>query len=250
MVSILLPDLCSLNGQLILRDLRTALSLRSRQGSAPIHENLSHATLHIFILVFDLTFILITGHYGATTGLGTSTCSGKCAAGYYCSGMNTSPTPSGKTCAPGRYGVSGATTAQCTGPCAAGYYCPGGSSTATDKPCGGVARYCPAGSSTYQTVPAAHYSTPLTVNVNVRTGYAKCEPGYYCTGGQRFPCPAGRYGSAEGETKYVSSQCVHKRLSRNTLPLFCRDFELLTAPAPRCGCHHFRWLLTNIVCGV
>jgi hypothetical protein len=59
------------------------------------------------------------------TGLGSSLCSGLCAAGYYC--------PTGSTrfleipCPAGRYSRQGAGDATCSGLCRPGFYCPSSS---------------------------------------------------------------------------------------------------------------------------
>ncbi|CAM9516512.1 unnamed protein product, partial [Chrysoparadoxa australica] len=48
---------------------------------------------------------------------------------------------------PGHYGDEfGHTTSTCAGKCLAGYLCPAGSSTPTHTPCGSPAQYCPVGS--------------------------------------------------------------------------------------------------------
>ena len=63
-------------------------------------------------------------------------------------------------CSSGRYGaVLGETSANCTGTCLPGFECPEGSTTATA---------------------------------------VICPPGYYCSGGPKLPCPAGRYSAANG----------------------------------------------------
>ena len=65
-------------------------------------------------------------------------------------------------CPSGAYGTSpGLSTAACSGPCAVGYECPAGSVNST-----------------------------ATV----------CPKGYYCGGGDRLPCPSGRYNDNVGAT--------------------------------------------------
>ena len=65
-------------------------------------------------------------------------------------------------CPPGVYGTSrGLSTAACSGLCAVGYECPAGSSVATAS---------------------------------------VCPKGYYCGGGDRQPCPSGRYSDRMGAT--------------------------------------------------
>jgi hypothetical protein len=80
-------------------------------------------------------------------------------------------------CPAGRFGEAAAETSpNCTGRCAPGYECPAGSTSATD----GV-----------------------------------CPAGYYCEGGPRQPCPAGRYSSATGTVSAVACvPCLAGRYSR------------------------------------
>ena len=47
----------------------------------------------------------------------------------------------------------------CSGVCAAGYYCPEGSTSATQRECGGEHLYCPAGSGAPVPVPSGSYSS-------------------------------------------------------------------------------------------
>ncbi|CAN0436771.1 unnamed protein product, partial [Hapterophycus canaliculatus] len=49
----------------------------------------------------------------------------------------------------------------------------------------------------------AHPADPLLFE-QVRTAQAECEPGYYCEGGARLPCPIGTVGSSLG---LASSSC-------------------------------------------
>lgn len=140
------------------------------------------------------------GRYGATTGLTTSDCSGVCDAGYYCENRETSSRPSGKVCKRGRYGKLGSVDSDCSGPCNAGYYCNAGSSSASQFKCGGVNKFCPEGSYEPQTVPSGSYSIPVSAPVDIRQGATVCEPGFWCSGGVRTPCPIGRYGSTSGLT--------------------------------------------------
>lgn len=59
-----------------------------------------------------------------------------------------------------------------------------------------------AGSSSRLRVTMGYYSVPLLLDASVReqvagrgvrSGQVLCEEGHYCTHGERFPCPAGRY---------------------------------------------------------
>ena len=66
-----------------------------------------------------------------------------CPVGYYCSLGVRIP------CPPGSYGnTTGLSSSSCSGPCAPGYYCTIGSTSSTQFPCGNASVYCPSGSST------------------------------------------------------------------------------------------------------
>ncbi|KAA0176614.1 hypothetical protein FNF27_01895 [Cafeteria roenbergensis] len=135
------------------------------------------------------------GTYGSTTGLTSSACSGLTSAGYYSTSGAVSATE--YPCAAGRYGSGGQTSSQCSGPCSAGQYCPQGTASGSGVDCGSAAVFCPEGSSAPSTVADGYYSFGGESSA-VRTGSAICEKGYYCSNGERSPCPAGRFGSTEG----------------------------------------------------
>ncbi|KAA0145912.1 hypothetical protein FNF28_07769 [Cafeteria roenbergensis] len=135
------------------------------------------------------------GTYGSTTGLTSSACSGLTSAGYYSTSGAVSATE--YPCAAGRYGSGGQTSSQCSGPCPAGQYCPQGTASGSGVDCGSAAVFCPEGSSAPSTVADGYYSFGGESSA-VRTGSAICEKGYYCSNGERSPCPAGRFGSTEG----------------------------------------------------
>jgi hypothetical protein len=136
-----------------------------------------------------------------------------CEAGHYCVQGIRHPCPAG------RFGASsGLDNARCSGPCAPGYYCPTGSSSKNEHACGGPEVYCPVGSpeplhvgeGNYSSVDIDEYenedgtlvpaSTNMasTVAADARASQRICEPGYFCEGGVRRPCPAGHYGSDRG----------------------------------------------------
>ncbi len=95
--------------------------------------------------------------------------------------------------------------------CPAGYYCTT-SPTAEVRECGGPHVFCPPGSSRPQPVfageptggspnaPFAFYSTGGSGS-STRTDQRICPVGSFCVGGEKFDCPAGRYGEREGENK-------------------------------------------------
>ena len=118
---------------------------------------------------------------------GSGSCS-DCTDGYYCPTNATDMLP----CPAGRFGSTALlTNSSCTGTCLAGYYCPEGSKTNSPLSCGsGNAMYCPAGTPIRLTVPPGSYATGGSPDL--RTSIAPCEPGFYCTAGNRLTCPAGR----------------------------------------------------------
>lgn len=168
-----------------------------------------------------------------------------CERGLYCSAGVRYPCPGG------RFGSSDMeTSAKCTGTCAPGFYCPLASTNSTARLCGDASVYCPAGSAVPTPVVPGYYSirtslvpsaqlayavaasaltktrlsaevtayTALNVTTNeaVRDAQAQCEAGFYCVGGRKFICPAGRHGDQRGETSpmvsstafTVSSSCL------------------------------------------
>jgi hypothetical protein len=170
------------------------------------------------------------GRFGASSGLASPACDGKCAAGHYCPAGSTSPLQ--VQCPAGRYGApsadsqannsaymatnneddnygSGSTSSTstssggapglkslaCSGRCAAGYWCPPGSTSPYQNKCGSDRVYCPTGSG--QPVPAKPgFFTIGGANATVRTAQRPCEPGSFCQGGVKFDCPPGTFGSA------------------------------------------------------
>ncbi|CAM9193439.1 unnamed protein product, partial [Discosporangium mesarthrocarpum] len=167
------------------------------------------------------------GSYGAEYGLTSLECSGLCMEGHYCPAGSTSPTQ--KKCPAGRYGaVKGLRDQFCVAEegcapdgggycslslCEPGFYCPPGSTIPRQNPCGGPELYCPKGSGWPTPVDSGHYSTgPPTLGdggswsaageemTMVRAAQHECEPGHFCVGGRRYPCPAGVYGDCLGAT--------------------------------------------------
>eukprot|EP00948_MAST-09A_sp_MAST-9A-sp1_P001588 g1588.t1 len=151
-----------------------------------------------------------------------------CPKGYYCQGGVR------KICHSGRYGaVERQTSSDCSGYCDWGHYCPPGSTSPRERECGGVGFFCVRGSSLPTQVAEGYYtigdmrtegkysleetSSARTISPtqNIEEGNTdpipydfetnttrrwmlRCPAGFYCTGGRRFQCPAGRYGERTG----------------------------------------------------
>ena len=139
-------------------------------------------------------------------GVGLSSYTGACAAGYFCAGGNYELMPLLGGCPAGSYCPSGSSSANL---CPSGYYqdqtnqasckiCPLGyfcsSSGLTSATLCGAGFYCPLGSSVEQACPAGTYSgIPGRGTV---TNCINCPPGKYCLGGGAAPdglCSAGYY---------------------------------------------------------
>lgn len=184
------------------------------------------------------------GKYGSSSGLTSSSCTGSCSAGHYCPAGSTSSAPNdcpaGKygsggsgsiacsgnadpgywtvkgadsarqnECPAGRYGLGGSDSSDCSGTCTAGYYCPAKSDSSTKHACGGANKYCETAATAPTTVSAGYFSTPTSGDPATRTGQSQCTAGKYCSNGVREDCPAGRYGSSDGETSSsCSGQCT------------------------------------------
>ena len=112
-------------------------------------------------------------------------------------------------CDGGHYGGStGLMSSACSGLCRAGYYCPPGSVSDSKYDCGGVDRYCPPGSESPLFVPDGFISGPFSANETLRSTIEACPLGYYCTGGVSYPCPAGSFGNSTGlSTPACSGLC-------------------------------------------
>lgn len=145
----------------------------------------------------------------------------RCDMGHFCPGDGTR-----YPCPAGTFGnATGLTSASQCLPCMAGYFCPEASVTGTDEACGGVDVFCPAGSSSPTPVAAGHF-TRLGAT-STRSSQQQCPAGYFCSGGVKTQCPAGRYGSLVGEFR---ADCE----GRCTAGYYCP--EASTSPIPiRCG---------------
>ena len=64
--------------------------------------------------------------------------------------------------------------------------------------------YCPELSGSPTPVDPGFY-TATDRSPNIRTRQVVCEPGFYCVSGQRFPCPARRFGATLGLTNALCS---------------------------------------------
>ena len=153
-----------------------------------------------------------TGYYTAGGDSETTQAESKlCEAGYYCLAGSRFKCPPGRygsepglasvacsgPCLAGNYGAEeGATHPVCDGVCSAGYVCPAGSTSPTQTPCGGIDVFCPAGSASAQFARAGYYTDGPSVSHRVNETI--CEPGYWCSGGVKSLCPAGRYGATAG----------------------------------------------------
>jgi hypothetical protein len=132
-------------------------------------------------------------------------------------------------CPPGRFGAAhGETEFSCTGECPAGYYCPWGSANGTARPCGGPGVYCPAGSGAPTPVDIGHYSDPSDP-ADRRVRQVLCEPGSYCVGAVKYPCPAGTFGGIFGLS---SAECSGPCAAGH----FCPEGSTLPTQV-RCGIH-------------
>lgn len=124
----------------------------------------------------------------------------QCPAGSYCINGNST------LCVAGRYGgFVGMSARDCTGPCVAGYYCPAGSTSGTEHACGSPDRYCPPSSGVYIVAEDGEYTIGGTEDGRTRTDVMLCEPGSYCVGGMKSPCPPGRYGCSGHESNPLCS---------------------------------------------
>jgi len=128
-----------------------------------------------------------------------------CPPGYYCQkGLRFK-------CPAGSYGASeGLFDAQCSGICDRGHYCPAASIHAKEHECGGPGVYCPPGSAHPTPVDVGFYTIHTGVDQarqaywdqdnTTKSAQLLCEPGHYCSGGIKQPCPEGVYGWEYGLT--------------------------------------------------
>jgi hypothetical protein len=150
-----------------------------------------------------------------------------CEAGYYCLSDGIK-----RKCPVGRYGSSaGLSTASCSGYCAAGYYCEEGSPLERQYVCGGADRFCPPGSPAARPVHPGYYTVQLQDEDPAKAAAERrCEPGFYCVAGIKRVCDRGTWGGEFGLVRYCSSIPVpimlrSKRWCQLTLSCFiCSHF--------------------------
>jgi hypothetical protein len=120
-----------------------------------------------------------------------------CPLGYYCPGDGRR-----YACSPGTYTDElGTESAECKGQCEKGHYCGPASPSATQFICGNSTVYCPRGSSAPQLVHDGFYAAFTGVDAGEQQLWSvdnstasvelPCEPGYFCMGGIKQPCPPG-----------------------------------------------------------
>jgi hypothetical protein len=137
--------------------------------------------------VGGIAYLCPPGTYGATQGLSSSACSGRCQQGYICPRGSSSVTQS--PCPAGSYSQNGINCA----PCAPGYWCNSGSPSRQQNQCGSDYSYCPLGSSSALSAVTGYYAVsqqPLT-----RTSQAFCT----VRNAQHLPqCPTRTIGPNSG----------------------------------------------------
>ena len=140
-------------------------------------------------------------------------------------------------CPPGTYSAEfGATS--CDQVCPAGFHCPLGS--IEPVPCEGSKVYCPEGSSRPLVVQPRHYAVSDTA-ANVRganrsSAQVFCPPGSFCIDGIKYECPAGRYGSSQGEIDPLcSGECEEghycPKASTSPRQVVCGGADVYCPPA-------------------
>ena len=119
------------------------------------------------------------GFYAAGGAPGRRIAERPCEAGHFCVAGVRRPCPAGTF---GR--AFGLSSSSCSGRCQAGYFCPAASTSATAEPCGGAHVYCPPGSGEPRSVPDGWYSTPAhAADAATRTGARQCSLAQVCEAG-------------------------------------------------------------------
>lgn len=118
--------------------------------------------------VEGVTHLCPPGTFGATTGLQSSSCSGRCQDGNTCPLGSVSSTQS--PCPAGSYATNGVSCA----PCAPGFWCAVGSPSREQHECGADTTYCPLGSSTPLQVSDGYFATGQSLTTH--TSAMLCTP--------------------------------------------------------------------------
>ena len=143
------------------------------------------------------------GFYSYPTGGAKATNAYPGSVGSYCAGGVEYPCPAGTY---GRRVSEPSPT--CTGPCAAGYWCVSGSTTAYAAACGNYTVYCPVGSASPRAVSSGYFSTGGPESGTARAAQEQCGPGTYCVQGVQLECPFGTFGAGWGlVTPPCSGRC-------------------------------------------
>ncbi|KAG4064120.1 hypothetical protein PC123_g1055 [Phytophthora cactorum] len=116
--------------------------------------------------VSGVQYLCPEGTYGATSGLTSNTCSGKCQDGYICPRGSISAKQS--PCPAGSYSRNGKFCA----PCSPGYWCDVASPDPQQHACGADNAYCPLGSSSAQPVLDGYFA--VGQRLNTHTSQALC----------------------------------------------------------------------------
>jgi hypothetical protein len=137
-----------------------------------------------------------TGRYTVPESVSVFTRQGSsvCQAGEYCVGGVR------YLCDGGTYSTVVGRSTACVDPCPAGYFCGNGTGVLNASiACRNVSQYCPPGSIRPVDVREGYYT--IATSLGYYFDEVLCEPGWYCIGGVKQACPAGRFGSLSGETR-------------------------------------------------
>ncbi|KAG7377735.1 hypothetical protein PHYPSEUDO_011080 [Phytophthora pseudosyringae] len=168
------------------------------------------------------------GYYSIGTTNTTRFFQRPCEPGYFCVGGIKYQCPAGM------YGAtSGLNTATCSGKCAPGYYCPSypgpPSISRTQNECGSSSVYCPEGTGNEpQFVKSGYYSVSTSGMVDdgrnaTQNNVQICPKGFYCRQGIRIRCPEGTYGDVEGLS---AASCSGWCLAGFFCPFATTDYRL------------------------
>ncbi len=153
----------------------------------PSHTRTPHSRMRMPYLRFS-----VDGDFPCPSCLHLCCTESVCPAGTYCVGGVQQACPVGTFS-----NATGATGVGNCQPCAVGHFCPANSTVSV--PCGDPRFYCVDG--VRMNVTIGFYSTPTTPgSEQFRVNQTVCEPGFYCSLGNRTACPEGRYGTASGQT--------------------------------------------------